>query len=72
MGKYAQNLLNTKTLEAAANHFDNAIKRSYNPYQLDGDEVYEIPMAGAVDVPAIGLEAGYLRLTKFEPCWERH
>jgi hypothetical protein len=65
MGKYGQNLLKPRTLEEALNYFENGIKRQYNPYSCDCDDVYEIPIAGAPDILAIGLEAGYLQLTRF-------
>ena len=67
LGGYAESLLKPRTLEEAVNHFENAIKRQYNPYLQDCEDEYEIPLAGAPDIPPIDLEAGYLRFTRLEP-----
>jgi hypothetical protein len=40
------------------------IKYQFNPLSSDCDTEFEISIPGASDVPSIGLEAGYLRLTK--------
>lgn len=64
LGRHADTLLKARTLDEAVNYFENAIKRQYNPYAQDCEDEYEIPMTGVVDIPAIGLEAGYLRFTQ--------
>ena len=65
LGRHADRILRPRTLDEAVNYFENAIKRQYNPYAQDCEEEYEIPMAGVVDIPQIGLEAGYLRFSRF-------
>ena len=65
LGRRADTLLKARTLDEAVNYFENAIKRQYNPYSQDCEDEYEIPMAGVVDIPAIGLEAGYLLFTRW-------
>ena len=68
LGRHADGILRKpRTLDEAVNHFENAIKRQHNPYSQDCEEEYEIPMAGVVDIPHIGLEAGYLRFSRFCP-----
>jgi len=67
LGRHADNLLKQRTIDEAVNYFETAIKRQYNPYAQDCDEEYEVPMTGVADIPAIGLEAGYLRFTRLSP-----
>ena len=67
LGRHADTLLKARTLDEAVNYFENAIKRQHNPYSQDCENEYEIPMAGVVDIPAIGLEAGYLRFSQCLP-----
>jgi hypothetical protein len=64
LGKYALNLLKPRTLDEANNNFESTIKREYNPFKADCEAEYEVPIAGAPDVPAIDLEAGYLTVRK--------
>jgi hypothetical protein len=45
-------------------HFDTVIKCQYNPYDSRCEDEYEIPIAGAPNIPEINLEEGYLTLTK--------
>jgi len=66
LGRRADTLLKARTLDEAVNYFESAIKRQYNPYAQDCEDEYEIPMAGVADIPAIGLEAGYLLFTRQE------
>jgi hypothetical protein len=66
LGMYSTNILKPKPLEAAINAFENLLKRQYNPYLQNCEDMYEIPIPGTVDIPAIGLEAGFLKFTKFD------
>lgn len=72
LGRYATNILKPKPLESAISAFDSLLKRQFNPYVQDCEDVYEIPIPGTVDIPTIGLEAGFLRFTKFDSGIERH
>jgi hypothetical protein len=63
-GEYTRPFLTNKRLATLVRHFDSSIKREYNPYSEDCDDEFEIPVAGAMDIPEINLEDGYLRLSK--------
>jgi hypothetical protein len=64
LGEHADTLLKPRTLAEAINHFDTSIKRQFNPYSTDCEEEYEIPLTGALDMPALNVVAGYLTLQK--------
>ena len=57
-------MLNDKRRIELRRHFDSFIKRQFNPLDPDCEDEYEIPFAGAADIPDIGLEAGYLKVRK--------
>src|SRR5271169_81299 len=40
------------------------IKQEFNPYEAECEMEYEIAIPGAPDVPEIGLEEGYLMLSR--------
>lgn len=46
-------------------YFENSVKRAFNPYEEACETEFEAPMGGAGDVLEVGLEDGYLRLSKF-------
>lgn len=46
-------------------HFENHIKRQFNPLDKNCSDTYEVPFAGAPDAPDIGLEDGYLTVSQF-------
>jgi hypothetical protein len=64
LGDLTESVLKPKRLEEALRYFENSIKRAFNPFDASCDEEYEIPLSGARDVPRIGLEDGYLKLSK--------
>jgi hypothetical protein len=45
-------------------YFDSSIKRQFNPYDPACDTEFEVSIAGVSDIPRIGLEDGYLTLSK--------
>lgn len=51
-------------------YFDSTIKRQFNPYDSACDTEFEVSIAGVSDIPEIGLEDGYLTLSKLgsPPC----
>lgn len=65
LGAQANSILTRKSLEYAIRYFERSIKRSFNPYDAYCDTEYDVPLPGAPDVLAIGLEDGYLTLSKF-------
>jgi len=62
-----ESCLTGKRLAEIVRHFDTSIKRQYNPYDESGDSEFEISVGVAQDIPEIGLEDGYLRLSKLRP-----
>jgi hypothetical protein len=67
----ASDLLTARRLVEARKHFNNSIKTQFNPYDVDCEETFEVPFPGTADVPAMDLEAGYLRLQRLrEAAWQ--
>jgi len=64
LGRHADSILTRNTLNEARRYFEDSIKRTFNPNDTDDD--FDVPLRGADDIPAIGLEEGYLKLSKFE------
>lgn len=64
LGTHADGVLNARTLKEALNNFENNIKCQFNSLSRDCDEEFEVLCPGADDIPSVGLEGGYLRLTK--------
>ena len=56
--------LSEKALAQAVKTFESAIKIKFDPYGDDCDDEYEIPVRGVKDIPEIGLEDGYLKISK--------
>jgi hypothetical protein len=70
-GKAWEKVLTPKRLIEAVRYFDSSIKCEFNPLDPSAaDAEFEVPMHGVDDIPWIGCEDGYLRLTKFYPCNE--
>lgn len=63
-GRKADTVLTKKRVAELVRHFDISIKRQYNPLDPRCETEYEIAFAGVQDMPEIGLEDGYLRLSK--------
>ena len=64
LGTRANEILNGKCLTEALRNFETTIKCQFNPLSEGCDSEFEIPVPGAPDIPSIGLESGYLKLTK--------
>jgi hypothetical protein len=64
-GEQADTILTERRLAEANRHFDTVIKRQYNPYDENCEAEFEIPLNGAPDLPDVGLEEGYLALSKY-------
>jgi hypothetical protein len=59
-----ESVLSTKRLATMVAHFDNRIKREYNPLDPTVTVDLEVPIPGVSDKPEIGLQDGYLQLTE--------
>jgi hypothetical protein len=58
--------LTQRALTQSARAFENLIKCTFDPDDENAEDEYELPLPGAPDSPDIGLEDGYLRLSKFD------
>jgi hypothetical protein len=65
MGDLAGRLLTTKRLDNAINFFENSIKRAFNPYDSTCEDEFDVLLSIPENVPRIGLEDGYLKVTKY-------
>jgi hypothetical protein len=66
-GKERETLLTEKRMAALVRHFDSSVKRQYDPFDPICETEFEIPIAGVPDIPEIGLEDGYLTLSRYNP-----
>jgi hypothetical protein len=64
LGRTAETILTERTLMGTMLHFENTIKRNFNPYNPSCDDEYEVPICGAPDQEDIGLLSGYLTLSR--------
>ena len=46
-------------------YFEDSIKREFNPYDPFCETEYEVSLGNVGDVPSIGLNEGYLKVTRF-------
>ena len=58
-------MLSTKRLAEAVRFFESSIKIAFNPYDEWSENEFEVPLGAIGDIPEIGLEDGYLKLSKF-------
>lgn len=63
--RWADDVLTPTCLEEAFSMFDTRVKCQFNPLSPDCEKVFRIPLPGAPTLPHIGLEGGYLRLSKY-------
>jgi hypothetical protein len=52
----------------AIKNFEGNLKFVFDPFSEDCDDEFEVPLPGAPDIPDIGLEEGYLKLSKYQFC----
>jgi hypothetical protein len=64
LGHHSKRLLTDKRLLSAINFFEGSIKRNFNPYDPNCEKEFEVPLTGSESIPEIGLEDGYLMLSK--------
>ena len=67
LGNKNSHVLTPRRIAKAVECFENHIKSKFNFYdKVDQDKVpFEIDLPGAPDIPAVGLNDGYLTLSKF-------
>lgn len=67
LGRENSHVLTPKRIAKAVECFENHIKTKFNLYDnVGGDKVpFEIDLPGAPDIPGVGLNDGYLTLSKF-------
>jgi hypothetical protein len=65
LGGKAESILTSKRLVEAVRFFESSIKVAFNPYDEYTEDEFEVPMGSIGDVLEIGLEDGYLKLSKF-------
>jgi hypothetical protein len=67
LGLHANTILTDRPTSDLLRYFDNNIKRTFNPLGTRCATEYEIAIAGVSNIPEIGLEDGYLTLTRCHP-----
>jgi hypothetical protein len=65
LGGRAPSILTSKRLAQAMRFFESSIKAAFNPYDDYSGNNFDVPIGTVVDIPEIGLEDGYLTLTRF-------
>jgi hypothetical protein len=65
LGPRAEETLNARTLADAVRFFEIQIKREFNPLAPTCGRFFEAPLSGAPDIPEIGLEGGYITLSRY-------
>jgi hypothetical protein len=64
-GGRGESILTPKRLADAVRFFEGSIKVAFNPYDDWSENEYDVPLGVMDDIPEIGLDDGYLKLTKF-------
>jgi hypothetical protein len=64
LGNKADSIITTKVAAEINNKFET-IKRKFDNSE-DADAEYEIPLRNAPEMPHIGLEEGYLKISKYK------
>ena len=65
LGARAEEILNKRTLAVTLRSFETTIKCQFNPLAPISEEFYEVPIPGAPTIRVIGLERGFMTLTKY-------
>jgi hypothetical protein len=67
LGSFAVEVLDERRVAEAKRCFESSIKCNFNPLASYCEDQYEIPLPGARDIPCMGLEGGFLTLSKYIP-----
>jgi hypothetical protein len=63
-GGSAKEILTEKRLAEASRNFETQIKTQFNPFEPGCEDEYEIPIPGVDHIPSLGVEGGFLTLSK--------
>jgi len=64
LGPKAEETLKARTLAEALRNFETQIKCQFNPLGIC-QGFFEVPIPGAPDLPDIGLEGGFITLSRY-------
>jgi hypothetical protein len=65
LGTRFTSILTERRLKEALSYFEDHVKKEFNPYDPSSDsEDLNVPMGNAPDALSVGLEDGYLKLTR--------
>jgi hypothetical protein len=64
LGQWADQILTPNCLQEAFSMFDTRIKGQFNPLSGDCEDSYKIPLPGAFNLRQIGLDGGFLSVTR--------
>jgi hypothetical protein len=64
LGSRSSSILTERRLKEAMKYFENSVKRKFNPYDESCDPEFDVPMGNAKDIPSLGLEDGYLKMSR--------
>jgi hypothetical protein len=63
LGRFADSIL-IKTVPAEVHKFFDTFKRDFDPYDIECESEYEIPLKDAPEMPEVGVSEGSLTLKK--------
>ena len=64
LGEHSREVLTPKRIREAVRNFEGTLKLTFDHFDQSCDETFEIPLPGAPDIPTLGLEEGYLKLSR--------
>jgi hypothetical protein len=70
--RFADEILTPYCLEEAFSMFDTRLKCQFNPLAHDCESSFRIPLPGARNIFHVGLEGGFLKLSKYAPLLDIH
>jgi hypothetical protein len=63
LGRFADSIL-VKSVPADVNKFFDTFKREFDPYDIECENEYEIPLKNTTERPEVGISEGFLALKK--------
>lgn len=58
-------ILTPKMIQNAVKTFEGNVKFQFDPYSDGCEAEFEFPLRGAPDIPSIGLEEGYIKVSRY-------
>lgn len=71
LGNMATELLRPTKLRELLQFYERGIERFFNPLDADCESEFELPFMDAPDIPEIGLDGGFLRVSRFFSVWQK-